>query len=292
MSNVVVTGGAGFIGSNLCKELTRKHKVSIIDNLSSGSLDNIPKGVDCCVKDINDITPKDFYGIDFVFHCAALARVQMSIKEPIRYNESNINGTLKVLEAARQAKIKKLIYSASSSAYGETLHLPTPENSEINPMSPYALQKFVGEMYCKQYSLCYNLNTVCLRYFNVYGENMPLTGAYRNVIGIFKSLHQKKHPLTITNDGEQRRDFTYVGDVVRANILAMKFGDSAEVINIGSGKNYSVNQIAEVFGGEKKFIGNVIEPRETLADIVKAKKILGWNPKINVIDWLKDYVNK
>jgi len=287
--NIVVTGGAGFIGSNLCDVLSRDHVVTVIDDLSTGNIDNLPKNILFIKKDINHILPKDFDNIEVVFHCAALARVQASIKNPLRYNEANIDGTLKLLEAARHAGVKKFIYSGSSSAYGDVGIYPTPETAPTNPMSPYALQKLVGEMYCKQYSLCYNLPTVCLRYFNVYGERMPSSGAYNTVIGIFNNLKKLSKPLTITNDGEQRRDFTYVKDVVSANILAMEndeVGDG-DVFNIGSGINYSVNEIAGAFDGDKEFVGEVLEPRTTLADNTKAAQVLGWKTTQDVIEWIK-----
>ena len=288
---VCITGGAGFIGSNIYAELiSRGHEVFIIDDLSTGNLENLPDGASVHVKDINDITSQDLPGVDVVFHCAALARVQMSIEQPLRYHNANVNGTLNVLEASRGAGVKRLIYSASSSAYGDTTQFPTTEKAPTDPMSPYALQKYIGELYCKQYSTLYNLETVCLRYFNVYGENMALKGAYRTAIGIFKDLHKRKKPLTITNDGDQRRDFTYVKDVVNANMLAMesdKVGN-AEVFNIGNGDNYSVNEIADAFGGEKEFIGNVIEPRITLANNSKARKVLGWKPTQDAVEWIKE----
>jgi UDP-glucose 4-epimerase len=288
---ICITGGAGFIGSNIYKELiSRGHEVFVIDNLSTGNHENLPAGSIIHVKDINRIEPEDLPGVDIVFHCAALARVQMSIEHPIKYNKANVDGTLRVLEASRKAGVKRLIYSASSSAYGDTTEFPTTENAPTNPMSPYALQKYIGELYCKQYSTLYNLETVCLRYFNVYGENMATRGAYRTAIGIFKDLHKQGKPLTITNDGEQRRDFTYVKDVVSANILAMeshKVG-KAEIFNIGNGDNYSVNEIANAFGGEKEFIGNVIEPRITLADNTKAKEVLGWKTTQDAVEWIKE----
>lgn len=288
---VCITGGAGFIGSNIYAELISKgHEVFVIDNLSTGNLENLPFGATVHVKDINHIQPEDLPGVDVVFHCAALARVQMSIEQPVRYHNANVDGTLNVLEASRKAGVKRLIYSASSSAYGDTTQFPTTEKASINPMSPYALQKYIGELYCKQYSTLYNLETVCLRYFNVYGENMALKGAYRTAIGIFKDLHKRGKPLTITNDGEQRRDFTYVKDVVSANMLAMESNKvgNAEVFNIGNGDNYSVNEIADAFGGEKEFIGDLIEPRITLANNSKAKKVLGWKPTQDAVEWIKE----
>lgn len=286
---IAITGGAGFIGSNIYEQLHTKYETIIIDNLSTGNINNLPKDTKILIKDINELSPDDLCDVKILFHCAALARVQMSIEQPLRYNQTNINGTLKVLETARQAGVKRVIYSASSSAYGDVDIFPTPETAPTNPMSPYALQKLVGEMYCKQYSLCYSLETVCLRYFNVYGEKMPITGAYRTVIGIFQDLKKQGKPLTITNDGEQRRDFTYIKDVVAANILAMnnEYIGNGEVFNIGNGKNYSVNEIAEAFGGDKQFVGKVLEPRQTLADNTKAKEILGWETTQDVIEWIK-----
>ncbi len=292
---VCITGGAGFIGSNLYKALiSHGHKITVFDDMSTGNVENLPEGATLHVKDVNDITAKDFDGIDVVFHCAALARVQMSIEQPVRYHKANVNGTVSVLEAARHAGVKRLIYSASSSAYGEvkSYNLPTKECEPVHPISPYALQKYIGEEYCRQYSMFYDLETVCLRYFNVYGEGMPTTGAYRTAIGIFKDLHKQNKPLTITNDGEQRRDFTYVKDVVNANILAMN-GDSTDPylvsgypINIGNGNNYSINEIADAFGGEREYIGPVVEPRVTLADNTYAAVHLKWEPTQDVIEWI------
>jgi nucleoside-diphosphate-sugar epimerase len=288
---ICITGGAGFIGSNIYKDLiTKGHSVRVIDNLSTGKLDNLPQGATVIVKDIIRITEKDLKDIDIVFHCAALARVQISIKQPLYYNETNVNGTLKVLEAARQAGVKKVIYSASSSVYGDSEEFPTKECCPANPISPYALQKYIGELYCKQYSLLYNLETICLRYFNVYGEGMSIDDSYTTVIGIFKHLKDSEKPLTITNDGCQRRDFTYVKDVVNANILAMESNKQfkGQSINIGSGSNYSVNEIAETFGGPVEFVGNVVEPKVTLADNSLAKSQLGWETTKDVIEWIKE----
>lgn len=289
---IAITGGAGFIGSNLYDSLNKKHDVLIIDNLLSGNKSNLPDNANFLVKDINHLIPKDLENIEVVFHCAALARVQQSIQNPILYNYNNIDGTLNVLECCRQAKVRKLIYSSSSSVYGDAEIFPTPETEKIKPLSPYALQKLIGEYYCKLYSEIYGIHTVCLRYFNVYGEKMPTIGAYRTVMGIFQDLKKQNKPLTITNDGEQRRDFTYVKDVVSANILAMENEQvcNGEVFNIGNGKNYSVNEIAEAFGGPKEFIGKVLEPRETLADNAKAKKVFGWNTTQDVIDWIKNAI--
>jgi UDP-glucose 4-epimerase len=187
--------------------------------------------------------------------------------------------------------MKSVVYSASSSAYGETEIFPTPETAPTNPLSPYGLQKYVGEQYCKMFSEVYGLDTVSLRYFNVYGERMSLEGAYCLAMGIFAKQMLDKKPLTITNDGNQRRDFTYVGDVVNANILAATYYDqlSGDVFNIGNGNNFSINEVADLLGGEKTYGEKRIEPFETLADNSKAKLILGWEPKGNLSSWIKQY---
>jgi UDP-glucose 4-epimerase len=227
-------------------------------------------------------------GVDTVFHCAALARVQPSIENPQKYHKANIDGTFNVLMSAKESKVGRVVYSASSSAYGDQEETPQIESMPTAPISPYGLQKLVGEQYCFVFSKCYGLETVSLRYFNIYGERQVVGGAYSTVIGIFLKQRRDGKKLTITNDGEQRRDFTYVGDVVEANILASesdKVGQG-EVINIGKGNNYSVNEIAEIIGGETENIGDRLEPRQTLADRSLAEDLLGWTPKTDVKDWL------
>jgi UDP-glucose 4-epimerase len=290
----LVTGGAGFIGSTLTDKLIELgHKVVIIDNLSTGKEENInPKAefINKCLTTLEE----DFLvgkGIDVVFHLAALARVQPSIEDPIKYNEHNITATLKLLYASHKAGVKRVVYSASSSAYGDATIFPTPETHSVNPLSPYGLQKLVGEQYCKMFSEVYNLDTCSLRYFNVYGERMNLSGAYCLVMGIFAKQMLDGKPLTITNDGNQRRDFTYVQDVVDANILAATLETSlkGEVFNIGNGNNYSVNDVADMLGGEKTYGEKRLEPFQTLADNSKAKKILGWNTKGDLPSWIKKY---
>ena len=227
-------------------------------------------------------------GVDTVFHCAALARVQPSIKNPQQYHKANVDGTLNVLLSARDSKVRRVVYSASSSAYGDQKQMPIVETMPTAPISPYALQKLIGEQYCYVFSKCYGLETVSLRYFNVYGERQMVDGPYCTVVGIFLKQKADGQKLTITNDGNQRRDFTYVQDVVDANIKAgtsEKVGEG-EVINIGRGNNYSVNEIAEMIGGETEFIGDRLEPSETLADNSKAKELLNWEPKVDIKDWL------
>ena len=295
MKKVIVTGGAGFIGSNLVDELIKQDiEVIVIDDLSTGFEKNVNSKATLHKLDISrhkTQIEKLMAGVDVVFHLAALARVQPSIEDPQTFNKVNIEGTLNVLFAAYKAGVKRVVYSASSSAYGDAKKFPTPEEYPTNPLSPYGLQKYVGEQYCKMFSEVYGLDTVSLRYFNVYGERMSLEGAYCLAMGIFAKQMLDKKPLTITNDGNQRRDFTYVGDVVNANILAATYYDqlSGDVFNIGNGNNFSINEVADLLGGEKTYGEERIEPFETLADNSKAKLILGWEPKGNLSSWIKQY---
>lgn len=296
MRKVIVTGGAGFIGSTLADELINRNiEVTIIDDLSTGNQENVNDEANFIECDLATVSVTEltshFAGADVVFHLAALARVQPSIEDPIRYNNANVNGTLNVLYAAHKAGVKRVVYSASSSAYGNATIFPTPETHSTNPLSPYGLQKLVGEQYCKVFSEVYGLDTCSLRYFNVYGERMNLKGAYCLVMGIFAQQMLDNKPLNITNDGNQRRDFTYVGDVVNANILAAQATEDLKgaVFNIGNGANYSVNEVADKFGGPKQYGEPRLEPFETLADNAKAKNILGWKPKGDLMTWIGKY---
>ena len=296
MKKAIVTGGAGFVGSNLVDRLIDQGwSVTIIDDFSTGKRENVNPAAFCWQLDISTVPIEDLTifmeGVDIVFHLAALARVQPSIEDPIPYNEVNIKGTLNILLAAHRAGVKRVVYSASSSAYGETNILPTPETAPTNPLSPYGLQKYVGEQYCKMFSEVYGLDTVSLRYFNVYGERMNKEGAYCLVMGIFAKQMLDGKPLTITNDGEQRRDFTYVGDVCNANILAAthKTDFKGDVFNIGNGDNFSVNEVADMLGGEKTYGEKRIEPFETLADNAKANLDLDWQPSGHLPTWIKKY---
>lgn len=294
MSKCLVTGGAGFIGSNLVDALIeRGDEVIIIDNLSTGQKENVnPRArlVEADIRDLGTIKPY-FSGVDYVFHLAAFARVQPSIEDPITANDINLNGTLNVLMAARDAKVKKVVYSASSSAYGDQTEMPLREDMPAHPLSPYAVQKYVGELYCRMFSEIYGLPTVSLRYFNIYGKRQLLEGAYCLVMGIFARQRLAGKPMTITNDGEQRRDFTSVVDAVRANIMATENPNvgKGEVINIGRGKNYSVNELAQMIGGPIVYGEKRIEPKETLADNSLAKKLLDWEPTVELSDWIVEY---
>lgn len=292
-----VIGGAGFIGSNLVDMLINDgHDIVVIDNLSTGKQDNINSAAKLHPIDISNSKSVKrlvdiFSGCDGVFHLAALARVQPSIDNPHEYNKVNVDGTLNVLAAARDAGVKRVVYSASSSAYGNAKIFPTPEDHPTDPLSPYGLQKLIGEQYCRVFHHCYGLETVSLRYFSVYGERQSLEGAYRLVMGIFAKQKLEGKPLTITGNGEQRRDFTYVMDVARANLLAMTSSNvgAGESINVGSGDDRSVNQLADLIGGEKQYIEKRLEPERTLADNSRAKELLGWVPTTAVEEWVPKY---
>ena len=297
---MLVTGGAGFIGSNLVDQLIlENNEVHVIDNFSSGKKENcndkaIYHKIDISNVDSVDTLKKIFKDVDTIFHCAALARVQPSIIDPLKYEINNTLGIMNVLKSASGANVRRLVYSASSSAYGPTDNLPSKENDPINPISPYANQKYYGELCCKMFSKVYGIETVSLRYFNVYGERQNLGGAYATVVGIFINQLLKSESLTINGDGNQRRDFTYVGDVVSANILASsskKIG-KGESINIGSGKNISINELAKMIGGSAIHQDPVNEPFANLADINKAKKLLDWEPLMDLNSWIEKYKNE
>ena len=295
---VLITGGAGFIGSHLADKLIEMGcQVSIIDNLSTGKLKNINPAVYHWNEDLNNIPSKDLIsylkGVKYVFHLAAKTSVEESIKNPLLYLKHNIDGMTKLLTACSKSGVKRFIFSSSSSVYGKVDTIPTSELEEPNPISPYALSKLMGEQLCEMFSEVYNIDTVCLRYFNAYGDRMNEEGSYKLVIPIFSELIKQGKPCTIVNDGNQRRDFIHVEDIVNANIRAAttSLNFYGESYNIGSGKNYSVNELADVMGGEKIYGEKRIEPFETLADIDRAKEELGWSPKINLLDWLKIYMN-
>ena len=296
-TKVVVTGGAGFIGSHVAKKLIEAgYDVSIIDNLLAGKVENLhPKAkfFKLDIRNLKNIEPI-FKDAKYVFHFAAIPSVQFSIENPQETNDVNIGGTLNVLTAAKNAGVKRVVYSASSSVYGDAKILPITENESAKPKSPYALQKYVGELYCKMFSEIYGLETVCPRYFNVYGDGQPSTGAYASVIAKFLSLKKENKPLTIVGDGNQTRDFVNVDDVAEANILAAtstRVG-KGESINIGTGKKYSVKEIAKIIGGETASLPERIEPKDSLADISLAKFLLDWKPKIDLEKGLEELLDK
>lgn len=280
----LITGGAGFIGSHVQNLLIDKgHDVIVLDDLSAGKKERVnPKAtfVKADIRNLEEIKPH-FVGVDVVFHLAGLPNVQYSIEHPKKSHEINVDGTLNVLMASTEAVVKKLIYSGSASVYGEKTEMPLVETMLPDPMSPYALQKYCAEVMCQTWSHAYKLETVCLRYFNVYGPSQPEEGAYALVIARFLRQKREGKKMTITGDGLQTRDFVHVRDVARANVLAMeseKVGNG-EVINIGTHKEVSVLEIAKIIGGEYEFIEARLEPRRSLAENQKAKDLLGWEPK-------------
>ncbi len=284
----VVTGGAGFIGSNLVDQLVRKgHKVTVLDNFSTGRRTNLlhhtKKNVKIIKIDIseNKRLDKYFKGVNYVFHLAGLADIVPSITNPSGYFQTNVKGTLNILEASKKTNIKKLIYAASSSCYGIPDKYPIDEQSKIDPKYPYALSKFLGEQLVLHWAKVYNMPNVSLRFFNSYGPRSRTTGAYGAVFGVFLAQKLARKPLTIVGDGKQTRDFIHVYDLVDAIIKATKKGKHGEVYNLGSGKETSVNFIADKIGGKKINVPKRPgEPDRSLADITKIKKQLSWKPKI------------
>ena len=296
MRKVIVTGGAGFIGSHLVNKLIEQEvKVIVLDDCSTGKYKNInPKAcyinIDITTIDLNQFLNKET-DIDVIFHLAAKTTVQESINKPEYYNNINVKGTLNMLMLANKLNVKRFVFSSSSSVYGDA-KVPTSENHSLNPLSPYALNKLIGEQYCKLYSDIYNLDTVCLRYFNVYGDRMNNEG-YKLVFPIFKEQLLNNKSLTINNDGEQRRDFVHVSDVINANILVAKHKSNfkGDIYNVGSGISYSINEIADMFGGKKQYGNKVIEPFETLAETAKIDLDLNFKPKDILKEWIKNYIN-
>ena len=292
MQKVIVTGGAGFIGSHVVDTLIKQGiEVIILDNLSTGKKENInPKAtfIEC---DLTKDKPL-FRDVDVVFHLAATPQVQYSMENPTDNN--NIDSLINILELSKKNGVKKFIFSSSSSVYGNPNYVPINENHPTNPLSPYALHKLVGEQYCKLYSEVYDLDTVCLRYFNAYGDRMPNKGAYRSVISIFKEQHSKKQPLNIVNDGEQRRDYVHVDDIVNAIILCANSTKklNGDIFNVGTGKSYSVNEVADMFGGEKQYGEKRIEPKNSIAENAKIVLDLNWEPKNKLETWISTYTEQ
>jgi nucleoside-diphosphate-sugar epimerase len=300
---ILITGGAGFIGSNLAKLLCsqdKKNPVRILDDLSSGKLENI--------KDINDsvefikgsildvqVLKKAVHGVDYVFHMAAKVSVDGSITDPLGYHMVNTVGTLNVLNAAKAAGITRVVYSSSASVYGNSSAFPLNENTGIAPLSPYALQKYSGETYCLYFHAYSGLETIGLRYFNVYGPNQQESGPYSGVVYSFFRDGAKKGFLNIEGDGSQTRDFVYVGDVAKANMLALQADKRycGTVYNVGTGKETSINTLA---GSVAKTIGGGIEIRHTssrkndikrsCSDIGKIKTSLGFAPSVDLNEGL------
>lgn len=290
----VVTGGAGFIGAHLVDALVeRGDEVHVIDNYAAGKReDRINSAAmyhEVDIREYEKIAPI-IKGAECVFHEAALPRVQLSIENPLETSEVNVQGTINVLHAAHEGGVGRLIYAASSSAYGDQETMPLSEDLPARPKSPYGLQKYMGELSCRVWSEVYGMPTVSLRYFNVYGSRFDPEGAYALVIGKFLKQKSENMPLTITGGGTQTRDYTHVRDVVRANLLAATSSNvgKGEVLNIGAGRNVSVNDLAAMIGGPTVNIEARLEPHDTLADNSRAKELLGWEPQIALEDGIAE----
>ena len=293
MSKLVVTGGAGFIGSHIVDKLIESgHQVVVIDNLMLGKKSFVNKKAKFVKADIRDIKKlqKYFVGAEAVFHLAADPRLQVSVEDPVATHEINVTGTINVLEAARKTGVKKVIFSSSCAVYGDAAVLPINENTAPNPLSPYGLHKLMGEQYCRLYSNLFGLETVCLRYFNVFGPRKLATGSYPMVIPVFLDQRQRGKSMTVVGDGTATRDYVYVSDVANANMLAWKSNvKDGSPINIGTGVQVSVNQIAKLIGGPViNLPPRAGEMKKIQADNIKAKQLLGWVPTVKFEDGLKE----
>ena len=292
----LVTGGAGFIGSNLVDRLLDLgHEVVVIDNEYSDAHDQFywnDKAENYKYDICNYENTRPLYdGVDYVFHIAAEARIQPAIENPIQAVTINSVGTCTVLQCAREAGVRRVMYSSTSSAYGLKNELPNTESQPDDCLNPYSISKTNGEKLCSMYTSLYGLETVIFRYFNVYGERQPLKGQYAPVVGIFLRQRAAGEPLTIVGDGEQRRDFTYVGDVVNANIMAAISNQEeeafGEVYNVGTGTNYSVNEVAAMISDNTTNIPpRPAEARLSLANNKKIYEAFGWSPRVKLEDWV------
>lgn len=284
---VLVTGGAGFIGSHLVDALVAKGmRVRVIDNFATATREYLNRTAELIEGDIRDASSiaDAFAGVDTVFHVAALPRIPLSIAKPVETHMTNVVGTLNVLIAARDHHVRRVVYSGSSSVYGEQSRLPLVETMTPNPLNPYALQKYVGEQYTRMFHRLFAMQTLTLRYFGVYGARMPHEGSYVLAVAAFLKARRAGRPLEIFGDGEQTRDFTHVSDVVAANMLAMdcEVADG-HAINIGRGENVSISRIAKMIGGvvvhREARAGDM---RDTLADRKEAERVLGWKPRVSI----------
>jgi len=287
---ILVTGGAGFIGSHIVDRLIAEgNEVIVLDNFSTGRPENLShhkneprlylKNVD--ISDFEAISPY-FEGVERIFHLAALADIVPSIVKPLEYFQSNVTGTINVLEAARRAGVRRFIYAASSSCYGIPDIYPTPETADIRPQYPYALTKYLGEEIALHWGKIYKLSVISLRLFNVYGPRSRTSGTYGAVFGVFLAQKLAGKPFTVVGDGTQTRDFTFVTDVVNVFIMAAESGISREIMNVGSDNTYSVNRLVELLGGDVVRIPQRPgEPTCTFADISKIKRLLGWRPSVS-----------
>jgi nucleoside-diphosphate-sugar epimerase len=300
MGAYLVTGGAGFIGSHLTEELVRRgHSVRVVDSLITGKRRNLEhiRGVEFVEGDLADadVARRAMRGIEYVLHQAAIPSVPRSVSDPITSNRANITATLNVLVAARDAGVRRVVYAGSSSAYGNTPTLPKREDMPTNPLSPYALQKLVGEQYCQMFTRLFGLETVTIRYFNVFGPRQDPSSPYSGCISLFSSALLEGRRPTIFGDGEQTRDFTYVANVVDGVLRACNAPNVAgEVINVACGFRVSLNQLVQLID---VIVGSNVEPvyeepragdvRDSQADISKAKRLLGYTPLVQIEEGLK-----
>jgi nucleoside-diphosphate-sugar epimerase len=303
MAQYLVTGGAGFIGSHLSEELVRRgHRVRVADSLITGKRSNLAHipGVEFLEGDLADleVARRAAEGCEYVLHQAAIPSVPRSVKDPLTSNRANVDGTLNVLLASRDAGVKRLVFAASSSAYGDTPTLPKHEKMPTNPLSPYALQKVIGEEYLRMFTRLYGLETVAIRYFNVFGPRQDPTSPYSGVISVFATALLENRSPTIYGDGNQTRDFTYVANVVDGVLRACEApGASGEVINVATGGRISLNQLFEEM---RKLVGATVTPtyaegrkgdvRDSQADITKARELLGYEPSVSFEEGLKKTV--
>ena len=300
MASYLVTGGAGFIGSHLTEELVRRgHAVRVVDNLVTGRRRNLGhlRGVEFIEGDLAEpaIAERSAKGMDYVLHQAAIPSVPRSVKDPVASNRANIDASLNILVAARDARVKRLVYAGSSSAYGDTPTLPKREDMPTSPLSPYALQKLVAELYCQMFTRLYGFETVTIRYFNVFGPRQDPGSPYSGVISLFSTaLLGRRRPI-IYGDGEQTRDFTYVENVVDGVLRASEAANAAgEVINVATGRRISLNELLRTMN---RVVGTHMEAlyrepragdvRDSQADITKARALLGYTPSVLLEEGLK-----
>ncbi len=301
MAKYLVTGGAGFIGSNIAEGLVRRgDRVVVLDNLSTGyekNIAHIRKDIEFIKGDVRDpeTVRRALDGVEFVFHEAALASVPRSIVDPVLTTDVNVRGTLTMLEEARRAHVRRFVYAASSSAYGDTETLPKVESMRPKPLSPYAASKLAGEYYCSVYATVYGLSTIALRYFNIFGPRQDPKSQYAAVIPIFVAHLLAGTRPTIYGDGEQSRDFTFIENVVEANLLAAACDKArGQVVNIACGERYTLN---ELFGRVRAFAGRHVEPeyaaprpgdvRDSMADITAARELIGYRVRVGFEEGLR-----
>lgn len=290
----LVTGGAGFIGSHVVDALiARGDEVICVDDASAPQNDTFywNEAATNIGADIRDLHQSLYDGVDVVFHLAARSRIQPTVNNPSECFSVNVLGTQRVLDCSRLSGVKRVVYSASSSYYGHASKPPFIESAPKGCATPYSLSKWQGEEVCELYTKLYGLSTITLRYFNVYGPREPLKGEYAPVMGLFKRQKAAGHPMTIVGNGNQRRDFTHISDAVEANLLAAEKLNVTGPVNIGTGCNYSINDLADMIGGERVYVPERTgETRETLANNMRAREELHWKPRISLCDYLNENV--